>query len=93
METVSVSIQAQGESWGGGECVSVVLPPDAVGGKGNEEGIPPVHSLLLCPSQWSAFLESTPVSLVKRREEGERASTHSLDERYTAAAHALAVSS
>ena len=29
---------------------------------------PPVPSLLICPSHWSALLESTPVSLVMRRE-------------------------
>ena len=32
---------------------------------------PPVHSLLICPAQWSALLESTPVSLVRRYEKGE----------------------
>ena len=25
----------------------------------------PIHSLLLCPSQWSTFLEQSPVSLVR----------------------------
>ena len=29
---------------------------------------PPVHSLLICPAQWSAFLESTPVSIVRPAE-------------------------
>ena len=32
---------------------------------------PPVHSLLICPAQWSALLESTPVALVTRYEKGE----------------------
>lgn len=29
------------------------------------ESYPPIHSLLLCPSQWTALLES-PVSLVRK---------------------------
>lgn len=32
---------------------------------------PPVHSLLICPAQWSALLESTPVALVTRYEKSE----------------------
>ena len=28
----------------------------------------PIHSLLLCPAQWTALLESSPISLVRERE-------------------------
>lgn len=81
-ESVCVPMSEPGESPGGGEFTSVVLTMEAVGEKNEEvEDGRAVHSLLICPSQWSAFLESTPVSLVRRREE-ERAPTQSQDERY-----------
>ena len=28
----------------------------------------PIHSLLLCPAQWTALLESSPISLVRERD-------------------------
>ena len=38
-----------------------------------ERESPPVPSLLICPAQWTALLEATPVSLV-RRQRGEEGS-------------------
>ncbi len=77
----STAIRAEGESEAEAQCASVALTMDETGetGGGEDEAESPrVHSLLICPSQWSALLESTPIHLV-RRKEGE---TQSLDERY-----------
>ena len=37
-------------------------------GSASADSYQPIHSLLLCPAQWTALLESSPISLVRQRE-------------------------
>lgn len=37
-------------------------------GSASADSYQPIHSLLLCPAQWTALLESSPISLVRQRD-------------------------
>ena len=70
---------AESEGHSEGSCNSIPTPIPAAASidclssltsAGSADSYRPIHSLLLCPAQWSALLES-PISIVRGRGEDE----------------------